>query len=182
MDITTQGGRASGVRGKRLRVEVLLAGTTGPEPLPVESLVEADLWSQLPADVPRLLALLPRADLYLQDEVQFAFHPTLTRLWSLRGRRSQRLIEAPGDNRKVYGFGLVDWRDGWFDGRIAPGRTADGISRAGAGGGGTLEAAGTRGHRHRRQSQNAHVAGIPAGAQHGDGTCRSTLSGVHASL
>ena len=25
----------------------------------------------------------------------------------------------------VYGFGLVDWRDGWFDGRVAPGRTAD---------------------------------------------------------
>jgi len=25
----------------------------------------------------------------------------------------------------VYGFGLVDWRDGWFDGRVATGRTAD---------------------------------------------------------
>ena len=25
----------------------------------------------------------------------------------------------------MYGFGLVDWRDGWFDGRVAPGRTAD---------------------------------------------------------
>jgi transposase len=102
-----------------------MAGTTVPEPLPVQDLVEADLWSQLPADVPDLLALLPRADLSLQDEVQFAFHPTLTRLWSLKGRRGQRLIEAPGDNRKVYGFGLVDWRDGWFDGRIATGRTAD---------------------------------------------------------
>ena len=110
---------------KRLRVEVLLAGTTASEPLPVEPLVEADLWTQLPADLPRLLALLPQADLYLQDEVQFAFHPTLTRVWSLKGRRGQRLVEAPGDNRKVYGFGLVDWRDGWFDGRIAPGRTAD---------------------------------------------------------
>src|SRR5450755_3474345 len=44
---------------------------------------------------------------------------------SLKGRRGQRFIEAPGDNRKVYGFGLVDWRDGWFDGRIATGRTAD---------------------------------------------------------
>jgi transposase len=41
------------------------------------------------------------------------------------GRRGQRLVEAPGDNRKVYGFGLVDWRDGWFDGRVAPGRSAD---------------------------------------------------------
>jgi transposase len=34
-------------------------------------------------------------------------------------------VEAPGDNRKVYGFGLVNWRDGWFDGRIAPGLTSD---------------------------------------------------------
>ena len=57
--------------------------------------------------------------------MQFAFHPTLTRVWSRKGRRGQRLVEAPGDNRKVYGFGLVDWRDGWFDGRVAPGRTAD---------------------------------------------------------
>ncbi len=111
--------------GKRLRVEVLLAGAAVPESLPLEFLVEADLWSELPADVPGLLALLPRADLYLQDEVQFAFHPTLTRVWSHRGRRGQLLVEAPGENRKVYGFGLVDWRDGWFDGRIAAGRKAD---------------------------------------------------------
>jgi DDE superfamily endonuclease len=101
-----------------------LAGAAAPEPLPVKELVEADLWDQLPTDLPALLALLPQADLYLQDEIQFAFHPTLTRVWCLKGRRGQRLIEAPGDNRKVYGFGLVDWRDGWFDGRIAPGRTA----------------------------------------------------------
>src|SRR6266704_1112189 len=106
-------------------VEVLLAGATAPEPLPVQDLVEADLWSQLPADLPALLTLLPGADLYLQDEMQVAFHPTLTRIWCRKGRRGQRLVEAPGDNRKVYGFGLVDWRDGWFDGRVAPGRTAD---------------------------------------------------------
>ncbi len=112
------------LRGKRLRVEVLLAGTTVPEPLPVHDLVEADLWDQLPADVPALLTLLPRADLYLQDEMQVAFHPTLTRVWCCKGRRGQRLVEAPGENRKVYGFGLVDWRDGWFDGRVAPGRTS----------------------------------------------------------
>src|SRR5438270_10275547 len=106
-------------------VEVLLAGSTVPEPLPVHDLVEADLWSQLPVDLPALLALLPGADLYLQDEMQVAFHPTLTRVWCRKGRRGQRLVEAPGDNRKVYGFGLVDWRDGWFDGRVAAGRTAD---------------------------------------------------------
>ena len=102
-----------------------MAGATAPEPLPVKDLVEADLWSLLPANLPKLLALLPRADLYLQDEVQFAFHPTLMRVWCPKGRRGQRLVEAPGDNRKVYGFGLVDWRDGWFEGRIATGRTAD---------------------------------------------------------
>ena len=103
---------------------MLLAGATAPEPLPVHDLVEADLWDQLPADLPDLLTLVPRADLYLQDEMQVAFHPTLTRVWCHKGRRGQRLVEAPGDNRKVYGFGLVDWRDGWFDGRVAPGRTA----------------------------------------------------------
>jgi hypothetical protein len=80
-------------------VEVLLAGTTVPEPLPMHDLVEADLWSQLPADLEALLSLLPRADLYLQDEMQVAFHPTLTRVWCRKGRRGQRLVEAPGDNR-----------------------------------------------------------------------------------
>ena len=44
---------------------------------------------------------------------------------SQKGRRRQHLVEVPGDNRKVYGFGLLDWRDGWFDGRVAAGRTAD---------------------------------------------------------
>jgi transposase len=106
-------------------VEVLLAGTTLPEPLPVHELVEMDLWDQLPDDLEEMLALVPRADLYLQDEMQVAFHPTLTRVWARKGRRGQRLIEAPGDNQKVYGFGLLDWRDGWFDGRVAAGRTAD---------------------------------------------------------
>jgi hypothetical protein len=60
---------------------VLLAGATAPAPLPVYDLVEADLWDQLPADLLDLLALLPRADLSLQDEMQVAFHPTLTRVW-----------------------------------------------------------------------------------------------------
>ena len=106
-------------------VEALLAGATAPEPLPIHDLVEADLWDQLPADLEDVLALMPRADLSLQDEIQFAFHPTLTRVWSRKGRRGQRLVEAPGDNRKAYGFGLVDWREGWFDGRVAPGRTTE---------------------------------------------------------
>jgi transposase len=91
----------------------------------MRDLVEADLWDQLPVGLEDLLTLVPRADLYLQDEMQVAFHPTLTRVWSRKGRRGQRLVEAPGDNRKVYGFGLLDWRDGWFDGRVSPRRTAD---------------------------------------------------------
>lgn len=104
---------------------MLLAGAAEPAPPPLDALVEPDLLDALPADVPELVALLPRADLYLQDEVQFALHPTLTRVWCRKGRRGQRHVEAPGDNGKVYGFGLVDWRDGWCDGRLAPGRTAE---------------------------------------------------------
>src|SRR5438445_1980923 len=125
MNTEAQGRGVGRLCGKRLRVEVLLAGTTVPEPLPVSDLVEADLWDQLPADLADVLALLPHADLYLQDEMQVAFHPTFTRLWSRKRRRDHRLVEAPGDNRKVYGFGLLDWRNGWFDGRLAPGRTTD---------------------------------------------------------
>ena len=55
----------------------------------------------------KLLALLPQADLYLQDEVRIAFHPTLTRVWCRKGRRGQRLVQAPGKNEKQWGFGLV---------------------------------------------------------------------------
>src|SRR2546421_8734187 len=66
-----------------------------------------------------------RADLSWREGEYSPFCPPFSRLWCLKGRRGQRLVEAPGDNRKAYGFGLVDWRDGWFDGRIAPGRTAD---------------------------------------------------------
>jgi hypothetical protein len=64
VDPATQSGRAGRLCGKRLRGEVLMAGATGPEPLPVKDLVEADLWSELPADISQLLARLSRADLY----------------------------------------------------------------------------------------------------------------------
>ena len=102
-----------------------MAGAGMPAPPPIADLVEVDLWDQVPPDVPELLARLPHADVYLQDEVQVAFHPTLTRVWCRKGRRGQRLVEAPGANAKVYGFGIVDWCTGWFDGRLAAGRTAD---------------------------------------------------------
>jgi transposase len=106
-------------------VEVILAGAGMPTPPPVTALVEADLLAEVPPDLADLLRLLPHADVYLQDEVQLAFHPTLTRVWCRKGRRGQRLVEAPGANDKVYGCGLVDWSEGWFDGRLAAGRTAD---------------------------------------------------------
>ncbi len=110
---------------KRVRVEALLAAAASPLPPPLAELVpDPTLADLLPADLPRLLALLRRADLYLQDEVEVALHPTLTRVWSRKGRRGQRLVEAPGTNRKKYGFGLVDWRDGWFDWELADGRRA----------------------------------------------------------
>jgi hypothetical protein len=110
---------------KRLRVEALLAAAASPVPPPVDDLMpDLLLPDDLPQDLPWLLRLLPRADLYLQDEVELALHPTLTRVWCPKGRRGQRLVEAPGNNAKEYGFGLVDWRDGWFDWQRAPGRRA----------------------------------------------------------
>src|SRR5215218_5937229 len=72
----------------------------------------------------RVEALLAGADLYLQDEVEVALHPTLTRVWSRRGHAGQRLVQAPGKNDKQYGFGLVDWRDGTLDFALAEGRRA----------------------------------------------------------
>jgi transposase len=111
---------------KRLRVEALLAAAASPLPPPAADLVpDATLADDLfPEDLPRLLGLLGRADLYLQDEVEVALHPTLTRVWSRRGRTGQRRVQAPGDNAKQYGFGLVDWRDGYLDFALADGRRA----------------------------------------------------------
>jgi hypothetical protein len=94
---------------KRLRVEVLLAAAASPVPPPLDELVpDPLLHDELPEDLPWLLRLLPRADVYLQDEVEVALHPTLTRVWCPKGRRGQHLVEAPGTNPKAYGFGLVD--------------------------------------------------------------------------
>jgi len=110
---------------KRLRVEAILAAAASPVPPPIEDLLPDPLLrDELPEDLAWLLRLLPRADVYLQDEVEIALHPTLTRVWCRKGRRGQRLVEAPGNNEKQYGFGLVDWRDGWLDWERAPGRQA----------------------------------------------------------
>jgi hypothetical protein len=99
---------------QRLRVEALLAAAASAVPPPAAWLVpDATLADDLfPEDLPRLLGLLERADLYLQDEVEVALHPTLTRVWSHAGRSGQRLVQAPGKNDKQCGFGLVDWREG----------------------------------------------------------------------
>ncbi len=111
---------------QRLRVEALLAAAASPLPPPAGCLVpDATLADDLfPEDLPRLLGLLERADLYLQDEVEVALHPTLTRVWSHAGRSGQRLVQAPGKNDKQSGFGLVDWREGYLDWALAEGRRA----------------------------------------------------------
>ncbi len=104
---------------------MLLAAAASPVPPPIDDLVPDPLLrAEVPEDLSWLLRLLPRADVYLQDEVEVALHPTLTRVWCAKGRRGQRLVEAPGNNEKEYGFGLVDWRDGWFDWARAAGRRA----------------------------------------------------------
>jgi DDE superfamily endonuclease len=111
---------------QRLRVEALLAAAASPLPPPAAELVpDATLAEDLfPEDLPWLLGLLGHADLYLQDEVEVALHPTLTRVWSRAGRSGQRLVQAPGKNFKRYGFGLVDWREGTLDFALAEGRRA----------------------------------------------------------
>lgn len=104
---------------------MLLGAAAAPVPPPLAHLVpDPDLAALLPPDLPWLLRLLPRADLYLQDEAEVALHPTLTRVWCQKGRRGQRLVQAPGTNQKQYGFGLVDWREGWFDWSLEDGRKA----------------------------------------------------------
>lgn len=105
----------------RLRVEALFAAAAAREPPPIqEVLPDPLLRDELPEELPWLVWLLPSADVDLQDEVEVALHPTLTRVWCRTGRRGQRLVEAPGNTAKEDGFGLVDGRDGWFDWRRAP--------------------------------------------------------------
>jgi hypothetical protein len=101
-------------------VEALLAAAASPVPPPACDLVpDPTLADDLfPTDLPRLLGLLERADLYLQDEVELALHPTLTRVWSRSGRAGQRLVQAPGNNAKRYGLGwwtgaTVRWTSSW---------------------------------------------------------------------
>src|SRR5574341_1389133 len=86
-----QGPRPAGMGKQRLRVEALLGAAASPQPPPAADLVpDATLADDLvPENLPRLLDLLGRADLYLQDEVEVALHPTLTRVWSRRGRAGQ---------------------------------------------------------------------------------------------
>jgi hypothetical protein len=85
-------------------VEALHAAAASPLPPPARDLVpDATLADDLhPEDLPRLLGRLGGADLYLQDEVEVALHPTLTRVWSRAGRSGQRLVQAPGTNFKQY--------------------------------------------------------------------------------
>ena len=62
---------------------MLLAAAASPVPPPLDDLLPDPLAlrDEVPEDLPWLLRLLPRADVYLQDEVEVALHPTLTRVW-----------------------------------------------------------------------------------------------------
>ena len=63
---------------KRLKVEVLLAAAASPVPPPIDDLLpDLALRDEVSEDLPWLVRLLPRADVYLQDEVEIALHPTL---------------------------------------------------------------------------------------------------------
>ena len=119
---TAPGAPAAASGAYRALIEDLI-GALLPDPT-LTDLLDAVLADATPMALPRLLALLPEADLYLQDEVDIALLPTLTRVWCRKGRRGQRHVETPGRNAKQYGFGLVDWRDGWLDWALAPSRSA----------------------------------------------------------
>jgi hypothetical protein len=129
LDAAPQGTGAGGLGKERLTVEVVLAAAALPSPPPLVAFHPDPTDPALPAledpTIAELLELLPRADVYLQDDVQLALHPTLTRVWCRRGRRGQRLVEAPGTNRRTLGFGAVDWREGWMDWAVADKRAAD---------------------------------------------------------
>lgn len=88
-------------------------------------LIDHDQWADVPPDIEELLALLARADLYVQDEMNLDLHPTLTRTWSRKGRRGQRRVRAPGVNRKLVAFGAIDWRTGWLSHGIAWSRNSE---------------------------------------------------------
>jgi transposase len=103
------------------------AGPAFPEAVAFDwqALVEHDLLASVPADVPELLRALGNSDLYVQDEADVRLHPTLTRVWSRKGHRGQRLVRAPGQSSKFVTFLAADWRDGWGSVGYSPRRTAD---------------------------------------------------------
>jgi Winged helix-turn helix len=113
----TQGHQPAGVGNKRPRVEALLAAAAPVPPPACDLIPDATMAEDLfPEDLPRLLELLAHADLYLQDEVEVALRPTLTR-GVVPGRpRRAAAGPGPGTNAKQDGFGLVDWRDGHLTG------------------------------------------------------------------
>lgn len=101
-------------------MEALYAAAASAVPPPITDLLP-DLMAD---DLADLLDLLAQADVYLQDEVELALHPTLARVWCPEGRHGQRAAQTPGTNVKRYGFGAVDWRDGMLDWAVAEGRRA----------------------------------------------------------
>jgi hypothetical protein len=165
----SQSGRASRLRGKRVRVEVLLAGTTGPEPLPVKDLLEVDLWSQLPADVPELLARLSRADLYaarMRCSLPFIRpSPAVFRRHRVGAANGSSKLQATIGRSTVLG-----WWTGAMGGLMAGLRqdeqlmsNASQVRAAVA----RSRVAGTCDDDHCRQSQDPHGSRIPARARAG---------------
>jgi len=150
---------------KRLTVEGLLAAAALPSPPPLAALLpDPTVEDVLTPDAPalgRLLALLPQADLSLQDEVPSAVHPTVTRVWCRCGRRGQRRGARPRPERQEGGVGLVDWRAGGLDCALADKRAADpfcthlrrAIARSTARGCGALVILDTRGIHTPRRSK-----------------------------
>jgi hypothetical protein len=65
-------------------------------PRPVTERVEGTLLEAVSPDGEELLLLLPHAAVDLQDEVQGARRPPLTRVWGCPGRRGSAWWRRPG--------------------------------------------------------------------------------------
>jgi hypothetical protein len=108
-------------------VEALLAAAASPVPPPLDDLVPDPLLrDELPEDLHWLPRLLPRADLYLQDEVEIALHPTLTRVWCPRAVADSAWSKRRGTTKSSTAPG---WSTGATAGSIGIGRTADALRR-----------------------------------------------------
>ena len=121
-----QGRGAAGVGKKRLRVEALLAAAASPPPPPFADLVpDPTLGDLLPEDLPAAAGAAARGRPVPAGRGGGGAAPDADpRLVPQGAAAASAGSRRPGRTASGYGFGLVDWRDGWLDWALADGRRA----------------------------------------------------------